>query len=73
MEFGKLKWFNVEKGYGFIKPDKGADVFVHISTLNSANIDPNTFKEEQRVSFDLTTNRDGKVSATNLKLVKNNS
>lgn len=73
MESGVLKWFNIEKGYGFIKPDRGADVFIHISTLNSANIDPGTFKEGQKVSFDLTTNRDGKVSATNLKLVKNNS
>ncbi|MBD0391307.1 cold-shock protein [Wolbachia endosymbiont of Pentalonia nigronervosa] len=71
MELGKLKWFNVEKGYGFISPSNGSgdDVFVHISTLNDAKIDPSTFKEGQRVSFDLTTNKQGKVSAINLKLI----
>jgi len=73
MESGILKWFNVEKGYGFIKAEKGADVFVHVSTVNSANIDPGNFKEGQKVSFDVASNKDGKLSAINLKLIKNNS
>lgn len=78
MEFGNLKWFNTEKGYGFITPENnGSDVFIHISTLESSGIRPDTLRGEdkmkgkkgQKVSYELTTNREGKVSAKNLKLL----
>lgn len=71
MEFGNLKWFNTEKGYGFIRPDNGADVFIHISTLVRSGIRTDSFKEGQRVSYELTTSREGKTSAINLKLLEN--
>ncbi|HEY1723337.1 MAG TPA: cold-shock protein [Magnetospirillaceae bacterium] len=66
MANGTVKWFNAQKGYGFIQPDEGSkDVFVHISALESAGI--GSLAEGQKVSFD-TESRNGKVSATNLKL-----
>lgn len=85
MEFGYLKWFNAEKGYGFIKPDsnKGSDVFVHISTLQDSGIRPERLKGEnkergikgERVSYELKEERgrngENKKSAVNLKLVAN--
>ncbi len=65
---GVVKFFNAERGYGFIKPDDGArDVFVHISALERAGL--NTLNEGQRVSYELATNK-GKTSAANLKLVE---
>jgi cold shock protein len=77
MEFGNLKWFSVEKGYGFITPEnKGADVFVHISTLEHSGIKPDALKGEkqgrlgQKVSYELTTNKNGKVSAKNLRILQ---
>ncbi|MDN5248277.1 MAG: cold shock domain-containing protein [Wolbachia endosymbiont of Tyrophagus putrescentiae] len=80
MEFGHLKWFSTEKGYGFITPEgKGADVFVHISTLESSGIRPDELRGEdkangkkgQKVGYDLIKNREGKISAKNLKLLEN--
>ena len=66
MAFGKVKWFNANKGFGFIQPEQGgADVFVHISALERAGI--SDLKEGQRVSYDLATNK-GRESAANLKL-----
>lgn len=66
MAFGTVKWFNPEKGFGFIQPEeKGNDVFVHMSALEQAGI--NGLKDGQRVSFDLVENR-GKMAAGNLKL-----
>ena len=79
MEYGYVKWFNEEKGYGFITPENnGSDVFVHISTLESSGIRPSTLRGEnkakgikgQKVSYELTTSREGKVSAKNLKLLE---
>jgi CspA family cold shock protein len=65
MPSGKVKWFNTQKGYGFIQPsDGGRDVFVHVSAVERAGI--RTLVEGQRVSYELTTER-GKTSATNLK------
>ncbi len=65
MNTGIVKWFNPNKGYGFIQPENGgSDVFVHISALESAGI--RSLNEGQRVSYELVTNK-GKVSAANLK------
>jgi CspA family cold shock protein len=63
---GKVKWFNVTKGYGFIAPDNGGkDVFVHISAVEKASY--SSLAEGVKVSFDVVQNR-GKESAENLKL-----
>jgi len=69
MTQGTVKWFNSQKGYGFIQPiDGGKDVFVHISAVEWAGM--NGLNEGQRVSFDLITDRkNGKTSAGNLRTV----
>lgn len=68
MATGTVKWFNANKGYGFIQPDdQSSDVFVHISALENAGI--RSLNEGQRVSYDLATNK-GRTSAANLKLVE---
>lgn len=67
MATGIVKWFNPNKGYGFIQPEQGGnDAFVHITALEQAGI--STLREGQRVSYELATNK-GKVSAVNLKLI----
>ena len=60
MQIGTVKWFNPQKGFGFIQPDNGdADVFVHISAVERAGL--GTLTEGQKVSFELTTDpRKGK-------------
>ena len=64
---GKVKWFNSTKGYGFIQPDQGGgDVFVHISAVERAGL--TTLNENQQVSYELQTGRNGKQSAEQLKL-----
>jgi CspA family cold shock protein len=66
MATGTVKWFNPNKGYGFIAPEEGdKDVFVHISAVEKAGI--NGLNEGQKVSFD-TSENNGKVSAVDLKL-----
>jgi len=68
MTNGTVKFFNTTKGFGFIQPDDGKkDAFVHVSALERAGI--STLVEGQKVSYDLETGRDGKVSATNLQLL----
>ena len=63
---GTVKWFNTQKGYGFIAPDDGGkDAFVHITAVEASGLD--TLSEGQKVSFDVETGRDGKMSAVNLK------
>jgi cold shock protein len=66
MNTGTVKWFNEQKGYGFIQPDNGSkDVFVHISAVERAGL--RTLKEGQKVSFEIVTDkRTGKSSAGNL-------
>jgi len=65
MATGTVKWFNTQKGYGFIQPDQGGkDVFVHISAVERSGIGNVT--EGQKVSFDTET-QNGKTSAVNLK------
>ena len=66
MSTGIVKWFNINKGYGFIAPDSGGeDVFVHISALQESGI--NMLDEGQKVNFELTSNN-GKTSATDITL-----
>lgn len=68
MTTGTVKFFNETKGYGFIAPeDGGTDAFVHISAVEAAGM--RTLQQEQRVSYDLETDRRGKTSAVNLKAV----
>ncbi|MBL8673048.1 MAG: cold-shock protein [Alphaproteobacteria bacterium] len=65
MATGTVKWFNTQKGYGFIQPSDGSkDVFVHITAVERAGM--GSLVEGQKVSFDVTTER-GKSAATNLK------
>lgn len=67
MAIGIVKWFNPEKGYGFIRPDDGsADVFVHISAVQKAG--HTTLAEGARVSYELLPGRSGKMSAENLRV-----
>ncbi|MEO5335766.1 MAG: cold-shock protein [Magnetospirillum sp. WYHS-4] len=66
MATGTVKWFNTQKGFGFIQPSDGSkDVFVHISAVERAGL--RSLNEGQAVSFDLVTER-GKTAAGNLKL-----
>jgi cold shock protein len=66
---GKVKWFNSEKGYGFIQPDDGSkDVFVHISAIERAGTQ--NLNEGQKVSFDVVANpKTGNSTAENLRAV----
>lgn len=63
---GTVKFFNADKGYGFIAPeDGGSDAFVHISAVERAGL--RTLEKDQRVSYELETDRRGKTSAVNLQ------
>ncbi len=63
---GTVKFFNTEKGYGFIAPETGeGDAFVHISAVERAGM--TTLNKDQRVSYELETDRRGKTSAVNLQ------
>jgi CspA family cold shock protein len=67
MSTGKVKWFNGQKGYGFIQPDDGShDVFVHISAVERAGL--RGLNEGQQVSYELQRGQQGKTSAVNLQL-----
>jgi CspA family cold shock protein len=66
MIHGTVKWFNPQKGFGFIQPqDGGADVFVHVSAVQQAGL--STLNDGQLISFDLEQGRQGKTSAVNLR------
>jgi CspA family cold shock protein len=70
MATGTVKWFNSQKGYGFIQPTGGGggrDVFVHISAVEQAGLIISSLNEGQHVEFDIENNR-GKSSAVNLKV-----
>ena len=67
MDTGTVKWFNEQKGYGFIQPDNGSkDIFVHISAVERAGL--RTLKEGQKVSYEIVTDkRTRRSSAGNLQ------
>ena len=66
MANGTVKWFNADKGYGFIAPDNGgADVFVHITAVQNAGLDG--LSENQKVTFEVETGNNGRESETDLK------
>ncbi|MDZ4738241.1 MAG: cold-shock protein [Dongiaceae bacterium] len=65
MATGTVKWFNAEKGYGFIQPDDGSkDAFVHISAVEKAGL--RSLREGQKVTYELVPGRNGKSAADNL-------
>ncbi len=68
MQTGTIKWFNAQKGYGFIEPEAGgSDVFVHISAVERAGL--SGLDEGQKLSFEVVTDsRTGKSSADNLQV-----
>jgi CspA family cold shock protein len=66
MTIGTVKFFNADKGYGFIAPESGGDdAFVHISAVERAGM--RTLDKDQRVSYDLEKDQRGKTSAVNLQ------
>ena len=69
MTTGTVKWFDSQKGFGFIQPDDGGkDAFVHISAVERAGL--NDLREGQKLTFELVSDRkSGKMSADNLKAV----
>lgn len=64
MAEGVVKWFNPEKGYGFISQNDGEDLFVHFSEIQTDGF--KTLDEGQRVSFEVTTGQNGKLQASNV-------
>lgn len=66
MSTGTVKWFNAQKGFGFIQPDDGSkDVFVHISAVERAGI--GNLSDGQRIQYDSQRDQRGRLSAENLK------
>ena len=66
MAVGTVKWFNAQKGFGFIQPDDGSkDVFVHISAVERAGM--GSLNEGQKLSFELERGQQGKTSAVTLQ------
>ena len=66
MPIGKVKFFNIHKGFGFITPDEGGnDAFVHVSAVEKAGM--NSLVQDQRVSYKLQTDQRGKTSAVQIE------
>lgn len=67
MALGTVKWFNAEKGYGFIESPEGPDVFVHYSAIQAEGF--RTLDEGDRVEFEITAGRDGRSQAADVRKV----
>ena len=68
MATGSVKWFNANKGFGFIEPEDGSnDVFVHISAVERAGL--SSLNDGQKVSYEIEVGKNGKSSAEDLKIV----
>jgi cold shock protein len=66
MSTGTVKWFNAQKGFGFIQPDAGGqDVFLHISAVERSGI--GNPREGQKISYEIETDRRGRSSAVNIR------
>jgi len=69
MTTGTVKFFNVDRGYGFIEPEDGSkDAFVHISAIERAGL--SSLSEGQKVSYEVQPGRDGKSAAENLSIIE---
>ena len=67
MPIGKVKFFNAQKGYGFIQPeDGGNDAFVHVSAVEKAGM--NSLVQDQRIAYELQTDQRGRTSAVQIQL-----
>lgn len=67
MATGTVKWFNAEKGYGFIQPDEGGDdAFVHVTAVKEAGLAG--LDEGQKIQYDMIEGRNGRMAAGNLSL-----
>ena len=68
MATGSVKWFNANKGFGFIEPEDGSnDVFVHISAVERAGL--SSLDDGQKVSYEIEAGKNGKSSAEDLKII----
>ena len=68
MATGTLKKWNAERGYGFIADDSGGpDIFLHVSALQSAGIDPDNLRLGEPLTFDVESGRDGRTKASNVR------
>jgi len=66
MNIGTVKWFNTQRGYGFIQPDDGSkDVFVHVSAVERSGI--GNLQEGQKLNYELEKSEQGKISAVSLQ------
>jgi CspA family cold shock protein len=63
---GVVKWFNADKGYGFLRQEDGADVFVHYSAIQGAGF--RTLEEGERVEFEITEGQKGKQASNVIRL-----
>jgi len=71
MTKGTVKWFNARKGFGFITPEEGADVFVHQSAITGSNDGDNTLREADKVEFDIIEGKKGPQAANVIITQKN--
>jgi CspA family cold shock protein len=68
MATGTLKMWNADRGFGFIGDESGGpDIFLHVSALQSAGIDPDDIRKGDRLSFDVESSRDGRTKASNVR------